>query len=132
MSKPKAAFVALVISFVLAAAGCGGDDDTGGGGGGGGADGGDGGGGGSGQAVTLTIVDFAFNPPTLTAGAGEEVTVTVTNDGEATPTYTLDPGSVDQEVAAGETVEVSFTFPDESGGFHCEIHPDMTGTLEVA
>jgi plastocyanin len=84
---------------------------------------------GGGGAATLTISDFAFDPSTLSVSAGD--TLTITNQDAAAHTFTTDDGAIDQEVGAGETVDVTLEGV-ASGGFHCEIHPNMTGTLEVA
>jgi plastocyanin len=116
---------AIAVGLVLAA--CGGDDGDGGGdttGGGttGGATGATAGG------TAITIAGFAFSPSTIAVSG--ETTLTVTNDDSATHTFTLDDGSVDEEIPAGESVEVTVNV-SETTGFHCKIHPQMTGTLEV-
>ena len=89
---------------------------------------------GSGQIApgdaALGIADLAFEPSTLTVASGS-TDVTVTNADSTDHTFTLDDGSVDQAVAAGETVTVTVDIT-ASVGFHCEIHPSMTGTLQVA
>jgi plastocyanin len=60
-----------------------------------------------------------------------KVTVTITNNDSTTHTFTLDDGSSDTELPAGdsETVQLDLT---DTVGFHCKIHPSMTGTLNVA
>ncbi len=80
--------------------------------------------------TTITAEGFAFNPATLQVPSGE-TTLTITNNDGATHTFTLDDGSADQEVPAGESIEVTVNIT-ASTGFHCKIHPSMTGTLEVA
>jgi plastocyanin len=114
----------FVLSLVVAA--CGGGDDEGGettaptgatsetGGGGGGTD--------------ITISGFAFNPDTITVSGPTEVTIT--NEDSATHTFTLDDGSVDEQIAGGETVTVTVDV-SKTTGFMCTIHPTMTGTVEV-
>ena len=113
--------VALAAVAVVAAA-CGGDDE------GGGTTGGNGGGGAS-DGTTITIRDFAFDPATLQVSG--QATLTVTNEDSTAHTFTLDDGSVDQDLAPGDSAEVTVEV-SETTGFHCEIHPNMTGTLEVA
>ena len=71
------------------------------------------------------IVDFAFEPPDVLAG--EDGTLTITNEGDSTHTFTMDDGSIDEELEPGATVDVVI---GDAGGFHCEIHPTMTGTVE--
>lgn len=123
---------AMAVSLVLAA--CSGDDDGDGGGTTGGATGGgetaatDATGATAG-GTAITIAGFAFSPATLQVSG--ETTLTITNDDSATHTFTLDDGSVDQEIAAGESVDVTVNV-SETTGYHCAIHPQMTGTLEVA
>jgi plastocyanin len=125
-------FVGLfLVSLVLAA--CGGDNGGGGPTGGTstgttgttGATGTTGGGGGA----AITIQGFAFDPSTLQVSG--ETTITITNNDGVTHTFTLDDGSVDQEIAAGESVDVTVNI-SQTTGFHCRIHASMTGTLEVA
>jgi plastocyanin len=91
---------------------------------------------GGGAAVPTTskigIADFQYEPSTLSIAAGP-TDITVTNSDTTDHTFTLDDGAVDQTVAAGETVTVTVEGTSgESLGFHCEIHPQMTGTLDVA
>jgi len=116
-------FVALLfaLGFVLAA--CGGDDD------GGGETGGEtgtetGAGGGA-----LTIEGFAFDPSTITVSGPTEITIT--NNDSAAHTFTLDDGSVDEEIAGGASATVTVDV-SASTGFVCRFHPAMTGTVEVA
>ncbi|HWO70578.1 MAG TPA: cupredoxin domain-containing protein [Actinomycetota bacterium] len=114
-----------LLAFALLAAACGGGGTGGGGTGGGG--GGETGGGGGGRA-DLTIANFSFEPSTLQVSEGQ--TITVTNEDSVAHTFTTDDGAVDVQVGGGETVEVTLSGVS-SGGFHCEFHPSMTGTLEV-
>jgi plastocyanin len=110
----------LTLGMVLAA--CGGGDGDGGGTTGGGTAGGGGG-------TTVTISGFAYDPSTVQVSG--ETTLTITNEDDVTHTFTLDDGSVDEEIGGGESVEVTVNV-SETTGFHCTIHPQMTGTLEVA
>jgi len=114
----------FVLSLVVAA--CSGDDDGGGttGGATGATETGSGGGG-----TTITIAGFAFDPDTITVSGPTEVTVT--NEDSATHTFTLDDGSVDETVEPGATVTVTVDV-SASTGFHCNIHPQMTGQIEVS
>ncbi len=122
--------IAGIFAMALVLAACGGDDDggettgptaTGSTGATGETEGGGGG-------AEVFIQDFRFDPSTITVSGPTEVTVT--NNDTAPHTFTLDDGSADLALGAGETgtatVDVS-----ETTGFHCAIHPSMTGTVEV-
>jgi plastocyanin len=93
------------------------------------ASGGDAGGGGTSKA-TITVADFAFDPSSVDVSAGK-VTLTVTNDDSTTHTFTLDDDSSDTSLPAGETQTIQLDL-SETVGWHCSIHPSMTGTLNVA
>ena len=113
----------FALSLVLAA--CGGDDD------GGDETGGDTAATGAtdtGGGTSITIADFAFDPSTISVSGPTEITIT--NDDSAAHTFTLDDGSVDQEIAGGESATVTVDV-SESTGFVCRFHPQMTGTVEV-
>ena len=86
-------------------------------------------GGGGGGGTTITIAGFAFDPDTITLSGPTEVTVT--NEDTTTHTFTLDDGSVDQTVEPGATETVTVDV-SASTGFHCNIHPQMTGQIEVS
>jgi plastocyanin len=119
----------FAISLVLAA--CGGDDD---GGeptgatpaetGATGETGGDGGGGGNG----IIMSGFAFQPSTIEVSGPTEFTIV--NEDTAAHTFTTDDGSIDEELAGGESVTVTIDV-SESQGFVCRFHPGMDGTIEV-
>lgn len=116
----------FVLSLVVAA--CGGDDD------GGDTTGTTGATGateetGSTGGTSITIADFAFDPSTITVSGPTDVTIT--NEDSSPHTFTADDGSFDVEIAAGgeETVTVDVS---QTTGFHCTIHPQMTGTVDVA
>jgi plastocyanin len=125
---------AAVLGLGLAA--CGGGDDVSAGSGdasttttaadSGGAYGG--GGGGASDETYIEAKDFSLTSITVAPGADVEVQ----NDGKATHTVTADDGAFDAgQVAPGSTA--TFTAPAEPGdyGYHCKIHPSMTGTLTV-
>jgi plastocyanin len=83
----------------------------------------------SGGGTTITIAGFAFDPDTITVSGPTEVTIT--NEDSATHTFTLDDGSVDETVEQGATETVTVDV-SASTGFHCNIHPQMTGQIEVS
>ena len=120
----------FVLSLVVAA--CGGDDDGGdttGTTGATGATGATNETGSTGGGTSITIAGFAFDPNTITVSGPTEVTIT--NDDDITHTFTLDDDSVDETIDAGATATVTVDV-SQTTGFHCTIHPQMTGTVEVA
>jgi plastocyanin len=81
------------------------------------------------RAAKVEIDDFAYVPETVTIQAGGKVTW-INRDKEE-HTATLDDGSFDSgDLAEGKLKGQSFK---ETGTFtyHCDIHPEMTGTVEV-
>ncbi|MGZ8607239.1 MAG: cupredoxin domain-containing protein, partial [Actinomycetota bacterium] len=116
------ALVAGLFALSIVFAACSSDD------GGGGETGGDTGGGGGG-GDSIVIEGFAFNPSTITVSGPTEVTIT--NNDSASHTFTLDDGSIDEEIGAGESTSVTIDV-SASTGFVCRFHPQMTGTVEVA
>ena len=120
VSVRRSALVGAILILALVAAGCGGDEGNGGDGG---ADTGGGG------ATSITIAGFAYDPSTVTVSSGA-TDIEITNEDDTDHTFTLDDDSVDQEIAAGESATVTVDVSSTTG-FHCTIHPDMTGTLEV-
>ena len=118
----------FVLSLVVAACS---SDDNGGGTTGttGGATGATAETGSSGGGTTITIAGFAFDPDTITVSGPTEVTVT--NEDSTKHTFTLDDGSVDETVEPGATETVTVDV-SASTGFHCNIHPQMTGQIEVS
>jgi plastocyanin len=119
--------VVFALSLVLAA--CGGDDDGNGGTTGatnGGPTGETTGGGGEDEIV---IQGFTFQPSTITVSGPTDFTVT--NEDSTPHTFTLEDESVDLELGGGESGSVTIDV-SETTGFFCRIHPNMTGTVEVA
>jgi plastocyanin len=84
---------------------------------------------GGGGGTTIAIAGFAFDPDTITVSGPTEVTIT--NNDSTTHTFTLDDGSVDQTMDPGATETVTVDV-SASTGFHCNIHPQMTGQIEVS
>jgi plastocyanin len=86
----------------------------------------------SGEAVRsakVEIVDFAYSPETVTVQAGGKVIWQ--NEDSAEHTVTFDDGSFESgDLAEGKLKSESFKSPG-SFAYHCEIHPEMTGTVEV-
>lgn len=86
----------------------------------------------SGEAVRsakVEIEDFAYVPETVTVQIGGKV-IWINRDPEE-HTATFDDGSFDTgDLAEGKLKSQSFK---QAGtySYFCEIHPDMTGTVEV-
>jgi plastocyanin len=111
-------FATVTATAVLLAA-CGGDGDTGG-------EGGDGGG-----TVTLTTIDNAFQPATLTVAAGAELELT--NDGQAEHNFSIEGTDVSQDVDPGGRATVSVDVDPGEYTMFCEYHraSGMEGTVTV-
>lgn len=81
------------------------------------------------EAFALSIVDFAFEPASLSVPAGS--TVEVVNDGVAPHTVTAQDGSFDTGMLdAGARATLTLAVPG-TFAYLCAVHPDMTGTIEV-
>ncbi len=81
------------------------------------------------DGAAVNIVDFAFDPAAVEVPVG--ATVTWTNGGGAPHTVTADDGAFDSgRMRPGETFSQTF---DAAGSvaYHCDIHPQMTGTVTV-
>jgi plastocyanin len=116
----------LVIALALFAVACSSNDSGGGGSSNG--DGGNGGGGGAG-GTTIAAQNFAFTPDQISVPAGS-VTLTVTNKDSTEHTFTLDDGSSDTRLDPGSTQTIDLNVT-KTVGWHCSIHPSMTGTITV-
>ena len=77
----------------------------------------------------VDIAGFAFSPSSVTIDVGD--TVTWTNADAQSHTATADDASFDTGTIAGSTSK-SVTFATAGTfGYHCKIHPSMTGTVVV-
>lgn len=79
--------------------------------------------------VQVAIKDFEFTPATITAKVGD--VIAFTNEGSAQHTATLDVGDCGTDrLASGASGGLTFA---ETGSFtfHCAIHSDMIGTIEI-
>src|SRR5215213_825614 len=80
-------------------------------------------------AIEVQVVDFSFEPGTITVPVG--ATVTWTNTGSRSHTVTADDGSFDSgRLDPGEQFSQTF---DKPGTFtyHCGVHPEMQGSIVV-
>jgi plastocyanin len=131
-STTWARLVAGLFALTLALAACGGDDDGNGDGGGAGETNGGATGeteNGAGGENEILIQGFQFQPSTITVSGPTEFTIT--NEDSAPHTFTLEDGSIDESLSAGDSVTVTIDV-SETTDFQCTIHPQMTGTVEVA
>jgi plastocyanin len=81
------------------------------------------------QTVQVRIIDFAFDPPTVTIPVGS--TVVWTNVGPTIHTATSRQGVWDSKILE-KNGEFRFTF-DKPGDYDywCSVHPDMLGKVIV-
>jgi plastocyanin len=83
----------------------------------------------AGAGSAVSIVNFSFQPATLTVAAG--TTVTWTNNDSAGHTVTADDGSFKSDkLGSGTTFSQTFA---KAGtyAYHCAIHSSMKGTITV-
>jgi plastocyanin len=84
----------------------------------------------TGEGGSVNIADFSYNPASTTASVDGFVKWT-NNDGTS-HTVTFDAGpNCGNLGAGGDSTTVQFTVAG-SYPYHCAIHPDMTGTVEVS
>ena len=81
------------------------------------------------SGTTIVAQNFAFSPSSVNVSSGS-VTLTVTNKDSTEHTFTLDDGSSDTDLQPGKTVTIKLDLT-KTVGWHCKIHPTMTGTLQV-
>jgi plastocyanin len=80
--------------------------------------------------VSVAIADFAFNPADISAAVGQ--TITFTNNDSAPHTATLDDDSCGTpNLNDGDSGGLTFTAAG-SYPFHCDIHPNMKGTITIS
>ena len=79
---------------------------------------------------SVSIVDNAFNPASLTVDSG--VTVTWRNNGATTHTVTSDSAGLFNSgtIASGGTYSHAFNTKG-TFGYHCTIHVGMAGSITV-
>jgi len=81
---------------------------------------------------SITINNFAFNPPILTIKTG--TTVTWMNQDEAVHQIASDSGTpvafTSGSLATGKSFPLTFTQPG-TYTYHCTYHPSMKGTIIV-
>jgi plastocyanin len=77
----------------------------------------------------VTIEGFAFSPETVTVTVGD--TVTWTNGDSTNHTATADGASFDTGTIAGGSSKAATFASAGTFGYHCAIHPAMTGTVVV-
>jgi plastocyanin len=114
------AVVSVLAGFTVLSVACGGDNGNGSPGGG--------------SSLQVEMLDFDYQPATLSVRSGTSVTLEVENAGDQPHTFTID-GVVDSGVVnAGQSTRVIFT-PASAGSltFYCTVHGrgSMSGTLTV-
>ena len=74
---------------------------------------------------------YEFDPPAFFVRPRAPLVLTLQSETEA-HTFTIDTLEIDEEIPAGGTNEVEFTFTQwGSFTFACSIHPEMTGVVHV-
>ena len=87
---------------------------------------------GEGATFTITIADFAYDPPCFTASASQGISIV--NQDDADHTFTMTGTQIDVPVAAGETFNgepIAGVVEPGTYDFLCTIHPEMTGQVTV-
>lgn len=84
----------------------------------------------SSATAAVSIQSFSFNPGGSTVAVGDTVTWT-NNQAGVSHTVSADAGAFDSgTVASGATFSFTFTTPG-TFAYHCNIHPNMHGTVTV-
>jgi plastocyanin len=81
---------------------------------------------GSAAKLDMELDDDYFSPTFIKAEPGAKVTIELENEGDNPHTFTLDDGSVDQQVEPGAKETVTITVPDDGSlRFSCDFHGSM-------
>lgn len=80
------------------------------------------------KTKTVSIVNFAFKPATVTVAKGSKVTFS--NTSSATHTATRANGFDTQAIKPGKSATVRFA-KKGTFAYHCMIHPSMRGKVIV-
>jgi len=86
----------------------------------------------AGNQVTITMVDFNFNPASVTASTSQDIVLT--NTGSALHNFSIDKLHIDQDVQPGQSVTLKApgsAVPAGTYDFFCKYHKSqgMVGTL---
>lgn len=87
---------------------------------------------GEGAAFTITIADFAYDPPCFTASASQGISIV--NQDAADHTFTITGTDIDVPIAAGQTFNgepISGAVSPGTYDFLCTLHPTMTGQVTI-
>jgi uncharacterized cupredoxin-like copper-binding protein/mono/diheme cytochrome c family protein len=83
--------------------------------------------------ITIEMHDIFFQPKDVTIPAGQDVKVTLKNLGAAPHNFSIDALKISQDVAPGETKEITINAPAGTYEFYCDVpgHKEagMVGTL---
>jgi plastocyanin len=83
-----------------------------------------------GETMTVSIKNFAFNPPNTTVSPG--TTLTWVNNDQVPHTATANDGAFDSgTLQPGQSYSFAFDKPG-TYAYHCNIHPYMTATVTVS
>ena len=84
-----------------------------------------------GKTATVSIQNFAFNPPNTTVAPGTTVTWVNNDQAPHTVTATNPAGAFDSgTLQPGQRFSHTFTTVGTKA-YHCEIHPSMKGSVTV-
>jgi plastocyanin len=116
--------IALAAALLLAS--CGGDGN-----GGGGEGKGAGGDGDTGGGNTLSMVDNAFQPSSLTVAAGSDLELT--NDGQTIHNLSIEGTDLSEDLEAGQSTTVTIDLEPGDHTMFCEYHRSigMEGVITV-
>ena len=84
-----------------------------------------------GGATTLSMIDNAFEPASLTVAAGSEIQLS--NDGQAPHNLTIEGTDIDEDLEAGQSTNVAIDAEPGQYTMFCEYHRDagMEGTVTI-
>ncbi len=87
------------------------------------------------EGDTITMVDVAFEPDSLTIAADTDVEISLPNTGASVHDFVIDELDISEEVAPGDTGSVTINAPAGTYTFYCKVpghrQAGMEGTLTV-
>ncbi|HEX5039730.1 MAG TPA: cupredoxin domain-containing protein [Candidatus Limnocylindria bacterium] len=90
-------------------------------------------------AVTITAENLQFDANVIQATAGEDFTITLVNNDSAPHNISLYTEEGGETIVTGDTADPGATVTVDVSGldagtyyFHCDIHPEMSGSVEVS